>query len=216
VADDRSRVGEAALSLGRAVGLLVDWASPTRMGRLRGAGLCGALAAAITWWADLRFLASERTAIGWAVAGTLAVPVLAAGYWHVWEAMRSAVPRASAGMCIAGLYSVGVGTALHGLAVAVPPLPVSALLWPLGLATAAGVIGSSLFFAWAVLAMPSDYPRAMAFVCPATLTVVVWWASQTVPGWEQSGALAAPLVAHLVFFLISVGLIEYHNPDRWR
>jgi hypothetical protein len=215
LATEPSQIGELAGSLGRSIGLVFDWASPTRMGRLRGAGLIAALAAAFTWWADLQVLAGSA-ATGWGVAGTLALPVVAAGYWQVGEALRSAVPRAAGMVRVVGVYSVAVGTALHAQLVAAPPgAGVAWVELPLGIATAAGLAASSLLFSWAIIAKPSDYPRFMAVLSPASLALAVWLVGRLVPAWQESASFVAPQVAHLVFFALSVLLLEWRNPDRW-
>lgn len=208
-----SDLSELAAGFGRTLGLLIDWASPTRMGRLRGAGLCGALASAFVWLADVQVLRGGPGVAGWAVAGTLAVPVLAAGYWHVGEALRTAVPRAAGLVRVVGLYAAAVGAALHAVAVATPQ---GAALVPLALATAGLLGAASLVFAWGIVAKPTDYPRALALFTPASLAAAIWLAGRLVPGWQESAAFAALPAAHLVFFLVSVVVIERHNPDSWR
>lgn len=211
-----ARVRESATNLGHFFDLLADWASATRMGRLRGAGLLGALAAVFTWWADLHVL-SGRGSAGWALAGSLSLPAVAAGYWHVGEALRGAVPRAAALVRIAGYYSVGVGSALHALLAATTSggTGASDLVLSLWLATSAGLAVASLVFCWAIATKASDYPPALAWLSPAPVAIAVCLLSWLVPPWRTSGFFVAPHVAHLVFFTASVIVIEWYNPDRW-
>jgi hypothetical protein len=201
--------------LAKSLNLLLDWASPTRMGRLRGAGAVGALAAAFTWWADLHVLAGGPRAGAWGIAGTLALPLLAAGYWHVAEALREAVPRAAGIVRLGGIYAVALGTAVHALLVGSPGSVHSPLAIALVVAIVVAITAISLAFFWAVLARQSDYPLWIVSLSPAPLGVAVWLALRSVPAWQASSEFSAIQVAHFLFFAISAIVIEYHNPDRW-
>lgn len=223
----RSRLQAAAHDVADVLGLLIDWASLTRIGRLNVTGLLAALAAAGVWGADGMAAGAGSGARGWLVLGTLSLPLYGMGYWHVAAALGAASPRAAALIRLSGIFAAAVGTAAHALlapAIAAPVASTAALgemvsahplLPSLLVAVAAAVLIASVAFSWSVLATNAPYPAAVAAASPAVLIAAAAILGVALTGWGSATLLVAPHVGHLLFFSVSVAVLEWRNPERW-
>jgi hypothetical protein len=224
--ESRSALRLWASDAGEFLGLLVDWASLTRIGRLNATALLGAFGGALAWLADLMASGARETAGAWPLVGTLAITLYGMGYWHLAVALRAAVPRAAALIRVSGLFAVATGTAAHALLAPAIVLHLDTLdvleaatanplLDPLLVASAVGVLLASLTFSWSVLVSNAPYSPWVAAVPPAVLIAAAAALGWMIVPWRASSLLVAPHIGHLGFFTLSFVVLQWRNPERW-
>jgi hypothetical protein len=152
------------------------------------------------------------------LAGALAIPLYALGYFARAERARAAAPTVAAVVTIAGAAFAVLGGLVHattGVLVATGAGGIAGGLDPLAGILASGPIVLSLWalatvaFLCAAIAEASlPQPPAARCFNPAVLTLVLTAAATLAPSpWRDFLAPAAVNVAHLVFF-VRLGLLQ--------